>query len=58
MLDIEKVVVATNQACRRSFEAGVGRETLKSDVVTFTEEEAMLASNASSLDTPSGLNCR
>ena len=53
-----KVVVVANQACRRSFEAGLGREMLKSDMVTFAEEKAMLASNAASLDTPSGLNCR
>jgi hypothetical protein len=34
-----KVVVAANQACARSAEAGFGRETLKSDVVSFAEEE-------------------
>jgi hypothetical protein len=36
----------------------VGRETLKSDIIFFAEEEAMLASDAASPDTPSGLNCR
>lgn len=53
-----KVVVATNQACTRSYKGGLGKETLKSDVVTFVEEDAMLASDAASSDTPSGLNCR
>jgi hypothetical protein len=53
-----KVVVAANQACMRSAAAGLGRETLKSDVVSFAEEEAMLASDAASPNTPFGLNCR
>jgi hypothetical protein len=53
-----KVVVAANQACARSTEAGLGRDTLKSDVVSFVEETAMLASDAASSNSPSGLNCR
>jgi hypothetical protein len=53
-----KIIVAANQACARSAEAGLGRDTLKSDVVSFAEETAMLASDAASSNSPSGLNCR
>jgi hypothetical protein len=50
--------VVANQACVQSAEAGLGQDTLKSDVVSFAEETAMLASDAASPNSPSGLNCR
>jgi hypothetical protein len=53
-----RVVLAANQACQKSAAAGLGREILKSDVVSFDEEEAMLASAAASPDNPGGLNKR
>jgi hypothetical protein len=52
------VLIATNQACDRSTAAGLGHEVLKSDVVSFAEEKAMLASDAASMDSPSSLNVR
>jgi hypothetical protein len=53
-----KVIVAANQACTRSAKARLGRETLKSNVVSFAKEEAMFASEAASPNSPSRLNCR
>jgi hypothetical protein len=53
-----KVVLAANQACDKSSAARLGREVLKSDVVSFEEEKAMLASSATSPDNPNGLNKR
>ena len=52
------MVLAANQACNKLVAIGLGREVLKTDVVLFEEEEAMLATPTASPDSPSGLNQR
>ena len=52
------VVDATSSAARRSLRLGLGKTVKKSDDLTLEEEEQMLASEATKLDSPTGVNNR
>lgn len=54
----QRVKLAANEAVMRAVQAGLGKEALKSDVLSRSEEKLMLDSNEASVSHPTGLNRR